>query len=198
MPARRFLLALAAPLVLVACSRAPADEQASVDEVAPVLVVTRVPEAGISIAHPENVPARRAAPGAPASAAQPLLALRLPGGDEAVRAELRIGTARGNAEVARCTEDPETLHAGTRTTEVLGGVEFVRFDSGETNDGESRFVRGYRAVRDRTCYAIDLVVTGDAETLAPGFARARAVERLHALLEGLRFDGVAQEVVAAQ
>ncbi|MFC4728101.1 hypothetical protein [Coralloluteibacterium thermophilus] len=126
------------------------------------------------------------------SRGEPVAALVLPGSNALAAGELRVGVSTQAADVAACLELPPSAVPGTRGEEEIDGVPFVRFDAHGTARNSRMFVRGFRAVRNRQCYAIDLIVTGtdaDPATLPqePPFSREEALVRVSALLDGFGF-----------
>lgn len=199
--------AFAIALVLAAggCRHAPDDAPRAAPSPATQATLTFA-EAGVSLEHPREVrietsfhggdfgPARWKAFAPEDLSGEPLAAFVLPGSNDVTRAELRIGTSRDNRALATCGESPDAVMPQTRADVTINGTEFVRFDAGDSGMNHYRFVRGYRTVRDRVCYAIDLVIAGtnpevyDPPRTAP-FTREEAIARLQAMLGTLRIEG---------
>lgn len=128
----------------------------------------------------------------PGEQGERLLALRLDGSDNVTAGELRLGASRDPARLKDCTA-PGNL-AGVRKTgdTRLAGVTFTTFRGGDAGMSHYQNVRAYRAVRDHTCYAIDLVVEGTNPEVydpprKPPFSQEQAFHRLRTLLAGFSF-----------
>jgi len=122
-----------------------------------------------------------------------LLILQLDGSDDVTTGQLRLGVSRDPAQVRDCTQ-PGNAAADRRGDPVfLGGVPFVTFQEGDAGMSHYQNVHAYRAVRDGTCYAIDLVVQGTNPQVydpprTPPFSQQQGFERLRRLLSGFAFS----------
>ncbi len=160
---------------------------------------------GFSIDEPEGWPVRRGFRGgylathtwktyaAPGSRGTPVVALGVPGSDHVSAAEIRIGGSRSPAEVARCTQPPDSVRAGSARRVAIDGIPFTRFDAGDAAMSHYLDVRSYRTVHDGACYAIDLVVYGTNPAVysppaTPPFTRAHAFAQMEQVLQGFRFS----------
>ncbi|MFP1681508.1 hypothetical protein ACLD0W_03295 [Alloalcanivorax sp. C16-1] len=121
-----------------------------------------------------------------------LLVLRLKGSDEIRTGELRLGASRDEQARASCTEPDAWARPNSVGEAELDGVAFTTFQGGDAAMNHSRQVHAWRALRDGTCFAIDLVVQGsngqvyDPPRQAP-FSETRAFNDLSALLGGVHF-----------
>ena len=121
-----------------------------------------------------------------------LLVLRLKGSDEIRTGELRLGASRDEQARAGCTEPAPWARPNSVGEAELDGVAFTTFQGGDAAMNHSRQVHAWRALRDGTCFAIDLVVQGsigqvyDPPREAP-FSETRAFNDLNGLLGGIHF-----------
>jgi hypothetical protein len=127
----------------------------------------------------------------PDSVGRPLVALVLEGSDRVTAGELRIGRSEDAAAVNACLELPaEATGPAAATTVDIGGVPFTHFTVGDAAMSHYVNAESYRAVRDGSCYAIDLVVAGTRPEVydppkVPPFTQADAASRLAEALKGV-------------
>ncbi|MBS7455528.1 hypothetical protein [Coralloluteibacterium stylophorae] len=204
----RLVTALVLILAASGCRHAAEDAPRAATSTATAPDTVTFAQDGISLEHPPGVriehrfdggyfgPGRWKAYAPDDVPGQPLVALVLPGSDDITRAELRIGSSRDNRALATCGESPDAAMPQTRADVAINGIDFVRFDAGDSGMNHYRFVRAYRTVRDRVCYAIDLVVAGtNPEVYEPPraapFSREEAIARLQAMVRTLRLADAA-------
>ncbi|ROP80197.1 hypothetical protein EDF74_1266 [Stenotrophomonas rhizophila] len=127
----------------------------------------------------------------PDSMGTPLVALVLEGSDRVTAGELRIGRSEDAAAVNACLELPAEATGPTAATTVdIGGVPFTHFTVGDAAMSHYVNAESYRAVRDGSCYAIDLVVAGTRPEVydppkVPPFTQADAASRLAEALKAV-------------
>lgn len=127
----------------------------------------------------------------PDSVGTPLVALVLEGSDRVTAGELRIGRSEDAAAVSACLELPaEATGPAAATTVDIGGVPFTHFTVGDAAMSHYVNAESYRAVRDGSCYAIDLVVAGTRPEVydppkVPPFTQADAASRLAEALKAV-------------
>lgn len=127
----------------------------------------------------------------PDSVGTPLVALVLEGSDRVTAGELRIGRSEDAAAVDACLELPaEATGPVAATTVDIGGVPFTHFTVGDAAMSHYVNAESYRAVRDGSCYAIDLVVAGIRPEVydppkVPPFTQADAASRLAEALKAV-------------
>lgn len=127
----------------------------------------------------------------PDSVGTPLVALVLEGSDRVTAGELRIGRSEDAAAVNACLELPAEATGPAATTTVdIGGVPFTHFTVGDAAMSHYVNAESYRAVRDGSCYAIDLVVAGIRPEVydppkVPPFTQADAASRLAEALKAV-------------
>lgn len=122
-----------------------------------------------------------------------LLVLQLDGSDDVTTGQLRLGVSRDPGQVRDCTQPGSTAADRRGDPVFLGGVPFVTFQEGDAGMSHYQNVHAYRAVRDGTCYAIDLVVQGANPQVydpprTPPFSQQQGFERLRSLLAGFSFS----------
>lgn len=128
----------------------------------------------------------------PHSKGRPIVALVLAGSNSVTDAELRIGASRDPQAVRDCTRPPAAVRPGSVGPVRLDGVRFTRFEADDAAMSHYLLTRGYRAVHDGACYAIDLIVFGTNPAVydpprKPPFSHAQAFARLRQALRGFRF-----------
>lgn len=97
----------------------------------------------------------------PDSTGAPLAALVMDGSNKITAAELRIGSSDDAAAMKECLLPPaEATGAGTPATVEIDGVPFTHFSVGDAAMSHYVNAESYRAVREGTCYAVDLVIAG--------------------------------------
>jgi len=129
---------------------------------------------------------------APDSHGTPIVSLTVPGSNQITSAEIRVGASRDANEIAHCARPPDSLRAGTLHSERIGGAEFTAFEASDAAMSHYLDVRGYRAVHDGACYAIDLLVYGSNPQVydppaTPPFSKQQAFARMQAVLQTFRF-----------
>ena len=129
---------------------------------------------------------------APDSQGTAIVSFTLPGSNEITSAEIRIGASRGAGEIAQCTVPPDSLRAGSLHQERIGDVDFTAFEAADAAMSHHLDVRGYRAVHDGACYAIDLLVYGTNPEVydpppKPPFSKDAAFARMTPVLRTFRF-----------
>lgn len=129
---------------------------------------------------------------APDSQGTPVAALIVPGSNQVTDAEVRIGVSRAPREVQSCSAAPSSLRAGSTDREHIDGADFVKFQAGDAAMSHYLEVHSYRAVHDRACYAIDLLVYGvDPQVFdppqRPPFSRGHAFAVMHDVLRSFHF-----------
>lgn len=127
----------------------------------------------------------------PDSVGTPLVALVLDGSDRLTAGELRIGRSEDAAAIKTCLEMPaEATGPAVAATVDIGGVPFTHFTVGDAAMSHYVNAESYRAVRDGSCYAIDLVVAGTRPEVydppkVPPFTQADAASRLAEALKAV-------------
>lgn len=127
----------------------------------------------------------------PDSVGTPLVALVLEGSDRVTAGELRIGRSDNVASVRTCLDTPAEASGPAASAPVdIGGVPFTHFTVGDAAMSHYVNAESYRAVRDGSCYAIDLVVAGTRPEVydppkVPPFTQADAASRLAEALKAV-------------
>jgi hypothetical protein len=121
-----------------------------------------------------------------------LLSLLLEDSNAITTGELRLGVSREPAQRANCTEPVDLARADSVSHVTVGGVAFVTYTAGDAAMNHYQKVQAFRALRQNTCYAIDLIVRGTNPQVydpprTPPFGQEQAFRRLQALLGGFAF-----------
>lgn len=121
-----------------------------------------------------------------------LLSLLLEGSNEITTGELRLGVSRAPAQQEHCTEPGPLGRPESVSHTAVGGVTFTTYTAGDAAMNHYQQVHAFRALRDKTCYAIDLIVNGTNPEVydppkTPPFSREEAFHRLQSLLGGFSF-----------
>jgi len=129
---------------------------------------------------------------APDSHGTPIVSLTVPGSNQIVSAEIRVGASRDANEIAQCTAPPDSVRAGTLHSERIGGAEFTAFEASDAAMSHYLEVRSFRSVHDGACYAIDLLVYGTNPEVydpppTPPFSKEQAFARMRGVLQTFRF-----------
>lgn len=129
---------------------------------------------------------------APDSQGTPVAALVVPGSNHVTDAEVRIGVSRVPAEVQSCSTPPSSVRAGSMARERIDGADFVKFEASDAAMSHYLVVRGYRAVHEGACYALDLLVYGVNPQVfdppaKPPFSHQQAFANMQAVLRTFRF-----------
>jgi hypothetical protein len=127
----------------------------------------------------------------------PIVAFALPelhasnaGGDSTATEELRIGASRDPDVLAGCLtygmNSGDNAEIGTRD---IGGVRFTEVpDNGDGGLSQHIATDDFRALRDGTCWAIDLVhYVGGTSNVRPDYTPEQ-IARLKAILDTIHFD----------
>ena len=165
---------------------------------------------GLTVRHPADLPANdvfrqnsfdrgawRVSYAADIGPGTPIVAFALPdlhatdaGGDSDATAELRIGASRDPDVLAGCLTYGMNSGDNAQTAERdIGGVRFTEVpDNGDGGMSQHIATDDYRAVRDGTCWAIDLVhYVGGTSNKRPDYTPDQ-IGRLRAILDTIRFD----------
>lgn len=129
-----------------------------------------------------------------AAAGKAIVALILPGSNQVTAGELHIGVSRQAKALANCTALPDAAVSGSRRQVTISGIPFVTFKARSAGMSHYMIVRSYRTVKNQTCYAVDIVVTGtnpavyEPPRTAP-FTKVEVFKRLKPVVHHLRlFD----------
>lgn len=119
-------------------------------------------------------------------------ALVLPRSNNITAGELRIGVSRQSKALRHCTTPPNAVRPGSVGHTEISGVAFETFEAADAAMSHYLDVRSYRAVHDRTCYAIDVLVFGTNPQVydppaIPPFTKAEAFARLTPVVRQLQF-----------
>ncbi|WP_280563475.1 hypothetical protein [Chromohalobacter sp. 48-RD10] len=117
-----------------------------------------------------------------------LITLALPGSNEVTAAHWRMGASRDADAISNCLTPPPNAHS--QSTARIADHDFQVFTLGDAGMSHFQRVRGYRAVIDDTCYAIDLIVNGTRGEVydpprEPPFSTEHAMQRLREINDGL-------------
>jgi hypothetical protein len=202
------LVILASVMALCACgsSHRDADATAGVapSESANDRQVLESAAFGFRIEYPKGWTARREFRGGylandtwkayatPGSQGTPVAALVVPGSNDITDAELRIGVSRASDEVKACATPPSSVRAGSTARERIDGADFMKFEASDAAMSHYLVVRGYRAVHEGACYALDLLVYGvDPHVydppVTPPFSKDHAFGAMDEVLRSFRF-----------
>ncbi len=122
----------------------------------------------------------------------PLLQLTLPGSNDVLRAELRMGVSANPRALETCTHRP-AMARGAPGKARMAGMTWTTFRGGGAAMSHHLAVRAYRLVRRDHCLAVDLIVAGtDPMVYEPPrrvpFTAQQAWQRLEGLLGGIRLQ----------
>lgn len=129
------------------------------------------------------------------SVGTPLVGVVLDGSNKITSGEMRIGSSDNAASVAACLALPaEAAGPASPDAVEIGGVPFTHFKVADAAMSHYVSADSYRAVRNGTCYAIDLVVAGTRPEVydpprIPPFSQQQAQARLSKALDSVHWAG---------